>query len=91
MTEELRVSITNERGLRLAGVVHLPTGKGKCPAVILLHGFTGYKEEEHNIFLARDLVKRGFFVLRFDTSGSGESEGSMKDDYRMTNYRLLYK
>lgn len=86
MVKELRVKIKNTRGLQLAGVLHVPTGKAKCPAVIILHGFTGYKEEEHIVDLARELSGRGFVVIRFDASGSGESEGTMKDDYRMTNY-----
>lgn len=86
MTEELRVSIKNKRGLQITGVLHIPAGKGKCPVVINLHGFAGYKEEEHNVELAKELSKQGLVVIRFDASGSGESQGTMKDDYRMTNY-----
>ena len=86
MVEEISVKISNKIGLQLAGVLHIPTGKGKCPAVIILHGFTGYKEEKHIEELAKELSRSGFVVIRFDTSGSGESQGTMKDDYRMTNY-----
>lgn len=86
MVKELRVKIKNTRGLQLAGVLHVPTGKAKYPAVIILHGFTGYKEEKNIVELAKELSKRDIVVIRFDASGSGESEGMMKDDYRMTNY-----
>ncbi|MEK7544184.1 MAG: alpha/beta fold hydrolase [Patescibacteria group bacterium] len=86
MAEEIRVKIKNKKGLLLVGVLHVPAGEGKRPAVITLHGFTGYKEEKNSVSLARELSERGFMVIRFDCSGSGESEGTMKDDYRMTNY-----
>lgn len=86
MAEAIRVRIKNKRGLLLAGVLHVPAGKGKCAAVINLHGFTGYKEEENSVALAIELSRRGIMVIRFDASGSGESQGTMKDDYRMSNY-----
>lgn len=86
MAEELRIHIKNKKGLLLAGVLHLPARKGKHPAVINLHGFTGHKEEENNVSLARELSEKGFVVVRFDCSGSGESEGTVKDDYRITHY-----
>ncbi|MBI3559608.1 alpha/beta fold hydrolase [Candidatus Gottesmanbacteria bacterium] len=99
MSEELRVSIKNKRGLQLAGVLHIPRGKGKCPAIINLHGFTGYKEEENSVELAKALAARGFVVIRFDASGDNESEGTLANDYRITNYlsdidavyKFLYK
>lgn len=86
MDQEIRVKIKNKKGLLLAGVIHIPTGTGKCPAVINLHGFTGHKEEENSVSLARELAQKGILVIRFDCSGSGESEGTMKDEYRMSNY-----
>ena len=86
MAEEIAVQITNKKGLHLAGVIHVPLGKGKCPTVINLHGFTGYKEEENNVSLANNLAAHGFVVIRFDASGDGESGGTLADDYRMTNY-----
>lgn len=86
MTGEIPIHIKNARGLMLSGILHLPRGEGKCPAIIHLHGFTGYKEEENSVELARELTKQGFIVLRFDASGDGESEGTLTDDYRITNY-----
>lgn len=86
MTGEIRVRIKNATGLALAAIVHIPSSQGKHPAVINLHGFTGYKEEKNNASLSRELADRGCVAIRFDCSGSGESGGTMKDDYRMTNY-----
>lgn len=78
--------IKNKKGLKLAAILHYPDKNKKYPAVVLLPGFTGYKEEKHIAILAKDLEKAGFVALRFDCSGFGESEGTPEDDYRMSNY-----
>jgi alpha-beta hydrolase superfamily lysophospholipase len=54
--------------------------------VVLLHGFTGWKEEEHLATLAGDLTRAGIAALRFDAPGSGESEGTWADHYRVSTY-----
>ncbi len=73
-------------GLQLAVEVEQAKGEGKHPAVILLHGNTGWKDEEHITTLSRELVDAGITAIRFDAPGSGESEGSWEHDYRATNY-----
>lgn len=73
-------------GLNLAGVLSTPEAAEKFPLVILLHGFTGWKEEKHIETLAEELVKVGIAALRFDAPGSGESEGTFERDYTLTNY-----
>jgi fermentation-respiration switch protein FrsA (DUF1100 family) len=83
---EQKISITNSKGLRLAGILHTPITTGKHPAILLLHGFTGYKEEGHLSSLAEILASNNFVALRFDASGFGESEGTLEHDYRMSNY-----
>jgi uncharacterized protein len=82
---EKKVFLKNNKGLKLAAIIHRPNKEGTFPAVILLHGFTGYKEEPHIEVLAKDLAKNGFVAVRFDFTGYGESEGTM-DDYRFTNH-----
>ena len=84
MTKPL--TIPTHLGLNLAAVYHQPAIPGPHPLVILLHGFTGYKEEEHIVTLADDLAAVGIAALRFDAPGSGESQGTWADDYRLTNY-----
>lgn len=66
---------------RIVGILHIPEGKPKFPGVLLCHGFTGTKSESHFIFtkLARNLVKNGIVVLRFDFIGSGDSEGNFEE------------
>lgn len=78
--------IPNKNGLKLAAILHKPDSSGIFPAVILLHGFSGDKEEGHIKQLAVDLAKNDFVAIRFDASGYAESEGKTEEDYRLTNY-----
>lgn len=82
MTTQLTVAT---RVGSVACLLDLPSNSS-FPVVFLLHGFTGWKEEEHLASLARDLCANGIGAVRFDAPGSGESEGTFADDYRMTNY-----
>jgi dipeptidyl aminopeptidase/acylaminoacyl peptidase len=67
-------------GQTIYGMMHLPDGKGKFPAVALCHGFTGNRIEAHRLFvkMARMLAANGIAALRFDFRGSGESEGDFE-------------
>jgi uncharacterized protein len=69
------------RGKRMAAVLHLPDGRGRAPAVLMCHGFTGHKAEAHRLFVhtARRLAQEGLVVLRFDFLGSGDSEGLFEE------------
>lgn len=83
---EEKVFIKNSKGLMLCAVIHIPDKNKIYPAVILLHGFTGYKEEPHIEKLAKTLARNGFAAIRFDCSGSGDSDGILEKDYLMSNY-----
>lgn len=74
------------KGLKLACIIEQPDVDGPNPLIIMLHGNTGWKEEEHIASLANNLVEEGFCVVRFDAPGSGESDGTWEDDYRVSNY-----
>ena len=69
-------------GVKLAGTLTLPPGKGPIPAVLLLTGSGGQDRDEtilgHKLFLvlADDLTRRGVAVLRVDDRGVGGSTGS---------------
>ena len=78
--EEKFVWLTNH-GQRIAGMLHIPEGRGPYPAVLMLHGFTGNRIEAHFLFvkMARRLASAGYLAMRFDFRGSGESEGAFKD------------
>ena len=67
---------------QLNGILHSPTGfDAPCPAIAFFHGFTGTKVEPHRIFVktARQLASIGFYVLRFDFRGSGDSAGDFSE------------
>jgi pimeloyl-ACP methyl ester carboxylesterase len=81
-----RYYIPTRRGPRLAALFDAPGSGDRHPFVVLLHGFTGWKEETHLATLADRLLADGISSLRFDAPGSGESEGSWANDYRLTNY-----
>ena len=84
MNEE--VWFPNKRGLKLSGALHLPRESGKRPAIVVLHGFTGFKDENHIAAFATELASLGFIALRFDASGFGYSEGTPEKDFRASNY-----
>lgn len=70
--------ISNSAKEKLAGVEVLPGSLNhKLPAVILVHGFAYYKEED-GIFtgMAEVLAQGGYATYYFDFSGCGESEGN---------------
>lgn len=80
--EEQVVFSNEEAGIRLAGTLTLPSGKGPFPAVVLISG-SGYqnRDEElmgHKPFLviADALTRAGIAVLRYDDRGVGESDGN---------------
>lgn len=81
-----RHAIADRSGLQLAALFDTPDASRVLPFVLLLHGFTGWKEVIHLETLAQELVRRGIATIRFDAPGSGESDGTFADDYRLTNY-----
>jgi hypothetical protein len=78
---ETLVQFRNRRGRWLRGMLHRPEGRRRAPGVVFFHGFTGDRLESHWIFVkcARALARAGIASLRFDFSGSGESEGEFRD------------
>lgn len=73
-------------GQNVVGTLETPDG-APAPVVLLLHGFTGSRDElpvkdtEEGVFsrTARQLADNGFASLRIDFRGSGESEGEWAD------------
>jgi alpha-beta hydrolase superfamily lysophospholipase len=71
--EKKKVNFKNSKGLRLAGVLHIPEEKTNS-VIIFAHGFTSGKDRPRMIKLAEKMVENGFAVFRFDFGGHGESE-----------------
>ena len=82
---EVEVSIGSQ-GLRMVGTLALPEAL-PAPVVLLLHGFTGTRDEMaiagtgEGIFtrVARLLAAAGYASLRVDFIGSGDSVGDFAD------------
>jgi len=77
-------------GRQLIGMVHRPADPARG-AVVFCHGFTGNKLENKRLFVeaARDFAAHGFWSLRFDFFGSGDSEGEFHESRLSINIRNL--
>lgn len=76
--------ITKEDGIVLRGVVNTPDDfdkDKKYPTVIIFHGFGGDRNGScfFRVQNAKYLTDRGYIVVRFDFSGTCESDGSFYD------------
>lgn len=82
--EEIEVAYENKKGgIKLAGALTLPRGKGPFPAALLITGSGAQDRDEtilgHKPFLvlADYLTRRGIAVLRVDDRGVGGSSGKV--------------
>ena len=70
-------------GLRLFGILHVPTGEGRLypRGVVFCHPFAEEKTISHRVMtgLARFFCRLGYHVLRFDYRGCGDSEGEFEE------------
>ncbi|MBQ8972600.1 MAG: alpha/beta fold hydrolase [Clostridia bacterium] len=67
-------------GIRLNAKLDYPKDfSGKCPLVIVIHGFTGHMEERHIIAVTEAINEAGFAALRVDMYGHGHSDGAFED------------
>lgn len=82
---EEEVAIESAPGVKLAGTLTLPQGKGPFPAAILITGSGPQDRDEqllgHRPFLvlADHLTRRGVAVLRYDDRGFAKSTGRFVD------------
>lgn len=69
-------SLPGPHGGVLHGLLDLPPGSpGPRPTVVVCHGFKGFMEWGFFPSLAELLASRGFVVVRFNVSGSGQLPG----------------
>lgn len=70
------VTFKNRYGITLAGDLYVPknTGKAKLPALAISGPFGAVKEQASGLY-ANQMAQRGFVVLAFDPSYTGESGG----------------
>ncbi len=72
--------IIMDDGIALQAELTVPPRKeGKIPVMVLIHGFTGYKEEKHIVAVAEAAAAAGYAVLRADMYGHGKSGGEFRN------------
>lgn len=81
--QELEVNHKNLRGL-----LSMPDDENYKNIVTMFHGYTGHKNEHGFLFkqLTKTFVELGYATIRFDFSGSGDSDGEY---YEMTYFTEL--
>jgi pimeloyl-ACP methyl ester carboxylesterase len=75
---EEKLKIKNSKGQQLSAVIHIPEIKTNKLA-ILCPGFLDSKDYNHLVELAKDLASIGYTVVRFDPTGTWESEGEISE------------
>lgn len=69
--------IIMDDGIALNARLDMPEGNpAKCPVMVLIHGVTGYHDEEHLNAVTRAMNEIGVAVLRSDMYGHGASGGT---------------
>lgn len=61
-------------GVKIAALKYTPEKEGRCPAIVMAHGF-GLTKEAYIDKFAERFVENGFVVILFDYRNLGESEG----------------
>ena len=83
----IKERIPNGKGLSIAMEMYLPISDTPVPAVLLFHGFTGYKESPDLVDISAKLATKGICAVRFTATGMGDSDGTLSHDYSFTNFR----
>jgi len=76
-TESITFSATG--GLRLAGLLHSPSGEASGLGVVVAHGMLSFKGSEKHRAFCEAAAEIGAVALRFDFRGRGESDGDPHD------------
>lgn len=76
MTQSIKINFKNAQGLILSGIIDMPDDAPKLFGVFA-PCFTCVKESNGAVKVSRALAERGAAMLRFDTTGVGQSEGAL--------------
>jgi dienelactone hydrolase len=70
ITSRESVTLTSA-GQKMFGIIHRPAAPGTYPAVVLLHGFLGSKDQPHRMLVetAEALAKSSIIAFRVDLRG----------------------
>jgi uncharacterized protein len=73
----------------LEGVLHLPTGPGKYPLAVFIHGSGRATRSDYGEFVA-PLIEEGIAVFRYDKRGVGAS-GGIYGDVNVENSEKVFR
>jgi alpha-beta hydrolase superfamily lysophospholipase len=73
-----KIKIPNNKGKNIAAVIHYPEIKTEQLAIIC-PGYLDSKDYNHLVKLAEALTEHGYVSVRFDPTGTGESEGDISE------------
>ncbi|MBQ6441906.1 MAG: alpha/beta fold hydrolase [Lachnospiraceae bacterium] len=76
--KETEFFVTDD-GIRLHAKLTMPETEGKCPLVIVVHGYTGHMEEDHIAGLVAPITEAGYAALRVEMYGHGQSDGKFRN------------
>ncbi len=80
----MKISIKNRKGQNI--VVLLELNDKQKGLAFVMHGLSGYKEQNHIQVFSEAFFENGYTVVRFDTTNTfGESDGKY-EDATITNY-----
>ncbi|MBU1148842.1 alpha/beta fold hydrolase [Patescibacteria group bacterium] len=75
---EKKITFTNSKGQKLEGDLHLPSGQGPFPVIIMSNGLANRgKDAAERIAHADYFCQKGFIVGRYNYSGYGNSENEI--------------
>ncbi|WP_446898997.1 alpha/beta hydrolase family protein [Clostridium sp. LBM24168] len=74
-------TVKNLYGKNIRGIINKPECSEKVPCIIYCHGLSGNRMEHNFMFvkIERSLEKFNIASVRFDFTGSGESDGDFKN------------
>ncbi len=86
---EKKIFVLNRKGKKLSVIIHTPSRK-TSKIIILMHSFKGDKDYQPIMRnFSRKAEIEGYAVIRFDSFGSGESEGSFEESSITTQVQDL--
>ena len=86
------VDFIMDDGIRLNIKLDMPKNfTGKCPLVIVIHGFTGHMEERHITAVSSMLNQIGCASLRVDMYGHGSSGGEFRNHIKEGKGIYIYR
>jgi len=74
-----KITFTNSKGYRLAGILNYPAGLPPFPVVVFAHGFDSGKDSPRSVPISEKLINEGIATFLIDFTGHGESEGAKEE------------